>query len=504
MKTHSRSSSLRLLALVAGALLHGPVLLAELVAITVDGSQTFQRIEGFGTAVYPHSQAIRDTYAAGKVQGMYVEDLGFNMLRVNFGFHEIPEIEDPAEIGPEDIEPHWKAAIYTDFAKAIRALDPNIRIIGTVWTPPSWMKVNNSNANGLARGENSAISAQSYFNSKMDKEDPNRVRADRVEHFVRWCAAVAAYWKEQGIEFYALSPGNEVRFSQWYNSCVWTAEDYAAMLPKLRQALEDADLGDTIIFGPETMTKHVHASATGGYIDAIYAKPEARAALDRFATHGYEDGTTPDMAASSSFALVERLAAVNNDKPIWMTEGGTGEHGHPVVFSIEGLATGIHNALVAGHVSTFVPWQVTGPDARSQNILIGDRMNHKGAAFAHFARAIPVDALRIQAEPAFGDLLASAYQHPDTGELAIVLVNPHAKPRAVELNVENVGAVATFAAWKSNATDLFAEADPMPATGGKLRFTMEAHSALSLVSKPAVAAASEARATGELAQAASQ
>ncbi|MGF1448681.1 MAG: hypothetical protein ACFB20_04625 [Opitutales bacterium] len=466
----------------AVSLLSATVLFAdEPLEITIDAGQTHQRIEGFGTCVFPHNQKTRETYAAGKIHEVFVKDIGLNILRVNYSFHTHREVEDADDINTDSIQTDFKADIYTDFAKAIRKLDPNIRIIGTVWTPPIWMKVSEAVGNGLGRGNNSAITAQSYHNSKLGRDDPNRVKPDHVQHFVNWCAAVAEFWAEQDIEFYALSPGNEVRFSQWYVSCVWTADDYVDMLPKLEEALDDAGLGETLIFGPETMTHLIQPNATGGYIKAIFNDAKARRALDRFATHGYYDGQVGDMTVTSNRALLNALNEAGSDKPIWVTEGGTGEHGWPEAFSFEGLAVGIHNALAGGNVSAFVPWQISGPHASTHNLVVDDVFAHKAAAMAHFARAIPVDAHRIQAQPAFDSVLTSAYQHFDTGEIAIVLINPHDEAHVVELKLKALDGLKSLQAFRTDETKVYADEGELAVAGNQVEVTLQPHSALSLV-----------------------
>jgi len=462
----------------------GGALSAEPLEIAIDGGKTFQRVEGFGTCVYPYSRKHREIYATEAIYDLYVNRLGFNMLRINYSHFPHPEVASAAEIGSSTIAPAKAASVYSDFARKARALDPELRIIGTVWTPPHWMKVSEDGGNGLGRGNNSAISAGSYHNRKLGKDDPNRVKPDHVPHFVSWVSAVVGYWEEElGMPFYAISPGNEVLFSQWYESCVWTADDYARMLGMLGERLEADGHGEVLVFGPETMTHRIHRGGTGGFIEAIYGSEAATEAIDRFATHGYTDGIQQDMSASSNGKLVAALEKAGAEEPVWMTEGGTGSHEWPEVFSLEGLPVGIHNALVAGGVSAFVPWQISGGEASSHNIIEGTEFGHKAAGFAHFSKAIPVDAHRVAAEPAFGEVLASAYFKEESGEAAIVLVNPTDQARTVRLTIAGLGEVDRFTRYVSDEQRLYEAAGEVAMTEGRVEIELDAHSAVSLVGR---------------------
>jgi len=45
-----------------------------------------------------------------------------------------------------------------------------------------------------------------------------------------------------GVPFFAVSPGNEVQFTQSFESCVWDGKDFAAVVVRLRELL-DAERG---------------------------------------------------------------------------------------------------------------------------------------------------------------------------------------------------------------------------------------------------------------------
>ena len=103
-----------------------------------------------------------------------------------------------------------------------------------------------------------------------------------------------------GVPFHAVSCGNEVQFTQSFESCVWDGKDYTTTLIMLRETLDNEGYERMKIFGPETMTSHMYEGGTGSYVKAIKDSAGALAALDVFVTHGYEDGVKAEMSATSS------------------------------------------------------------------------------------------------------------------------------------------------------------------------------------------------------------
>ncbi len=400
--------------------------------IVVDGSQTYQRIEGFGTCLFPHRTNPK-YYAREEFPRLYAVEMGLNMLRINISFFPCEPFDNPDDVTWRDIEETKQGAVFTTFIKRVQQINPELRLLATVWTPPAWMKVNQSPHNGGQR--NRGILASSYRHAKGGGVSDNRVTPDKYEHFAAWLVAVTAFFASNGMPLYALSPANEVRFSQTYVSCVWTAEDYARMLGILGDRMKKSGCGNVLLFGPEDMTGHVHKEGTPAYLHAVMNHAKARGYLSRFATHGYTDGVIEDVSEASSRALWDVL------KPyglvFWMTEGGTGPHAWPTPVT-QGVGVGLHNALVAGNASAWVPWQITGEQPTGHSLMSGCSLTPKSHTVQHFTRTIPVDSRRIAAEPAFGAVLASAYYRAGDGRLGIVLINPGASHRTVRLRLRNV------------------------------------------------------------------
>lgn len=363
------------------------------VDVTVNGAQRYQTIEGFGTCLIAWVERFRELYRTEEFQKIYVEGVGCNILRVNmWGPTFEKPTEDYRQIRCEDFNMNsdgGRPRIFVDFGKGIRKIDPAIKIIGTVWSPPSWMKVSKS----ITDKKSGAIRAGGYGDIN------NRVDPKYFRHFCKWMVEYVKLHDKQGVPFYAVSVGNEVQFTQSFESCVWDGKDYVTIIIMLREMLDAEGYGHVKIFGPETMTSHMYEGGTGSYVKAIMENPKALESLDVFATHGYEDGVKAEMSATSSGRFWDMIKEMH--KPFWITEGGTAGHDWPEPIQ-NGIGNALHNALVAGNCSAFVPWQITEGRKSTHGIMVMSTFTPKTYTAMHYSKFIRPGARRVDAEPGFG------------------------------------------------------------------------------------------------------
>ncbi len=447
---------------------------ARAVDVTVDGGRRYQTIEGFGTCLIAWTDSFRKLYRTENFQRLYVKDVGCNMLRVNMWG---PTYEKPtqewAQIRYEDFDmgaSGGRPQIFIEFGQGIRKLDPAVKFIGTVWSPPAWMKLNKS----ITDKRSGAIAAGDYG------EIDNRVDPNYFRHFCKWMVEYVKLHDRQGVPFYAVSPGNEVQFTQSFESCVWDAGDYVTIVAMLREMLNMAGYKQVKIFGPETMTNHLYEGGTGSYVSAIKNNPQALAALDVFATHGYEDGVVPEMSATSSRVFWDLIA--DTGKPFWITEGGTGGHDWPAPIR-RGIGNALHNALVAGNCSAFVPWQITEGRESIHGLMVMDRLTPKTYTAMHYSKFIRPGAVRIDAQPGFGDVQVGAFLHEGNGELTVVAINPTSQEQPLSLTFTNLGGVASLKAYRTSASEKLGNVGNAPVNGNKIAFAMKALSIVTFSGK---------------------
>jgi O-glycosyl hydrolase len=435
--------------------------------VTVDGAVRHQTIEGFGTCLIAWVGRFRDLYRTEDFQRIYVEGVGCNMLRVNMWgpTYEKPT-EDWTKIRCQDFDmgaDGGRPQIFVDFGQAIRKLNPDVKIIGTVWSPPAWMKVNKS----ITDTKSGAIRASGYSDIN------NRVDPKYFKHFCKWMVEYVKLHEQQGAPFYAVSPGNEVQFTQSFESCVWDGKDFATIVAMLRETLDAEGYSHVKIFGPETMTSHLYEGGTGSYVKAVLDDPKALAALDVFATHGYEDGVKGEMSATSSRKFWDLIAQTG--KPFWITEGGTGDHDWPAPIQ-QGVGNALHNALVAGNCSAFVPWQITEGRKSIHALMVMSTYTPKTYTAMHYTKFIRPGAIRIDATPGFDAVQVGAFLYEKTGELTLVALNPTDEVQTLNLVFRNLGNSRPLKVHRTSATENLEALPDVPVQDDKAHFDMTAQS----------------------------
>ncbi|MDX2065113.1 MAG: glycoside hydrolase family 30 beta sandwich domain-containing protein [Fimbriimonadaceae bacterium] len=423
--------------------------------ITIDPAERHQRMDGFGTCLVSWDAEMAAFYRRPGVAELYARYLGFNILRTSlYGDGTIGPVREPQQIRAEDpafARTDPRTPIFLDFGRRLRQLQPKLRVIGSCWSPPAWMKVNGKITDAAA----GAIDGTSYqVDRNGAKSDAvNRVKPDHFDHVAVWLAEFARYYERAGLPLEAISASNEPQFTQSFESCLWTAADLADVTARTHRELERRGLGRIRMFGPETMTGFNWENGPNvQYTRAMRANPSAWQALGMWATHGYADGVKGDISSNSS-AQFWRLVA-GDKRPYWVTEGGTGEHAWPDPVGEKGVATALHHAFVAGNASAFVPWQFAENSRTEHNLMPLEGPSKKTLAVRHFSRFIPAGSVRIGATPAYGDLLVSAYLAPD--DLTVVLVNPGKQPRTARLRLKNLP-ISAPDVWTTDATRSFAK-----------------------------------------------
>lgn len=370
--------------------------------------------------------------------------LGQSIFRVQMWDGVSPkEIADWRDISHRDFV--WtgdalRGKVNVDFARKLHAANPEVRIIGAVWSPPAWMKEN---------GARPGTRAGYLLNPKRDYDQGNRLREDRYQHFAKWVVEWARAMEAQGTPFYAISLQNEPLFTQWYESALYTPEEYARVVKITGEMFESEGVRKPLFFGPEDMTMATYEDTVRHrpYVDALM-KPEVARYFDVFATHGYSDGVKGD-GSQTPVAYARSIAQFG--RPYWITEGGTGPHSWPEALT-RGVAMGLHVALARADVSLICGWQLSSKPGQpsEHDFMDADRPTPKTYAAMHYWRHIRPGAVRVEApeSPAEG-VHVSAYVHDVRGEAVTVLLNTGDTAREVRLT----GAGAAGAEWRAYQTD---------------------------------------------------
>jgi len=133
--------------------------------IVVDTAQTFQTMDGFGYTLTGGSAQVMSRMDAGSraalIKELFATDstsLGVSYLRLSIGASDLDAQVFSYDDGPADptlanfsLAPDQTALI--PVLKQILAVNPAIKIMGSPWSPPTWMKTNNSTVGGSLKPE---------------------------------------------------------------------------------------------------------------------------------------------------------------------------------------------------------------------------------------------------------------------------------------------------------------------------------------------------------------
>jgi glucosylceramidase len=162
--------------------------------IEVDDSQTFQTVDGFGFTLTGGSAQVINSLNADKKQTLLQELFGsnensisINYLRISIGasdldasvfsYDDLPEGQTDINLTQFSLAPDLVHLI--PLLKEILAINPAIKILGSPWSPPVWMKDNNSSVGGSLQPKYYGVYAQ-YFVKYIQKMKDEGINIDAI------------------------------------------------------------------------------------------------------------------------------------------------------------------------------------------------------------------------------------------------------------------------------------------------------------------------------------
>ena len=269
--------------------------------IEIDESQMYQSVEGFGFTLTGGSAKVINSLNNDKKQellknlfGLDESSVSVSYLRVSIGasdLDEAPFTYDDLPVGETDVDlarfslnPDKQNLI--PLIKEILSINPNIKILGSPWSAPVWMKDNNSTIGGSLQTQ--------YYDVYAN-------------YFVKYIQKM----KEEGIIINAITPQNEPLHPGNNPSMLMLADQQADFIKNhLGPAFQTADITTKIII-------YDHNCNRPEYPISVLNDPEAKQYIAGSAFHLYEG----DISA---------LSTVHNshpDKDVYFTEQYTSSNG---------------------------------------------------------------------------------------------------------------------------------------------------------------------------------
>ena len=278
--------------------------------------QTFQTVEGFGAAVTISScynllkMKQEDRTAFLKELFDPKDGVGSSLIRLAIGGSDFSwDYEHPCggrftwcdEEGMEHFAPHELDVKYVlPVLKEIYAINPDVKIIGSPWTAPRWMKLD-------------ADLKGSHYSWTGGRLNPAFYR-DYADYFVRWIR----YFESQGFPIYGITPQNEPLNAGNSMSMLMYWEDTRDFVKTaLGPAFEKAGLKTRILIFDHNYNYDGMADQDG-YPLKVFQDPEAGKYIAGSAWHNY----------GGRVSELDRIIAAAPDKEIWFTEASIGTWGY--------------------------------------------------------------------------------------------------------------------------------------------------------------------------------
>ena len=169
--------------------------------IKLEPETRYQTMDGFGAAITgstcynllqmtegDREKFLKETFSP-------TEGMGYSYVRVAIGCSDF-SLSEYTCCDTEGIENFGLTSEETDYVipilQEIQAINPDLKILGSPWTCPRWMKVNN-------------LTDLQPFNSWTSGQLNPAYYADYATYFVKWIETL----REYGIDIYSVTPQNE-------------------------------------------------------------------------------------------------------------------------------------------------------------------------------------------------------------------------------------------------------------------------------------------------------
>ena len=377
--------------------------------IEVNEDNTYQTIDGFGYTLTGGSAEVINSLATSVKQALLQELFGtgenaisISYLRISIGasdlnespftYDDMPSGESDVNLSNFSLAPDMTNVI--PLLKEILAINPNIKILGSPWSAPVWMKDNNSFVGGSLQPQ--------YYEAY-------------AQYFVKYIEQM----KAQGITIDAITPQNEPLNPANNPSMDMTAAQQADFIKNhLGPAFKNANVNTKIII-------YDHNCDKPDYPISILNDADARPFINGSAFHLYGG----DISALST------VHAAYPDKALYFTEQWTAANGsfagdlkwHLKNVIIGSMLNWSRNALEWNLANNgyYGPHTKGGCDACKGAITVvsSSSFNRNVSYYiiAHVSKFVPAGSVRISSSVT-GNLSNVAFKTP-TGKKVLVVEN---------------------------------------------------------------------------------
>lgn len=408
-------------------------------SITVDTTQRYQPVDGFGYTLTSGSATLINGLSASVKSSLLTElfgntanSIGISYLRISIGasdlsasvysYNDMPAGQTDPTLSNFSLDPDRSSGTgLIPLLKEILAINPGIKILGSPWSPPVWMKDNGSSKGGSLLPQYYDVYAQ---------------------YFVKYIQQM----KAEGITIDAITPQNEPLHPGNNPSLLMTAEQQRDFIKNsLGPAFQAAGITTKIIV-------YDHNCDRPDYPLTILNDQAAKVFVNGSAFHLYAG----DISALSS------VYSAHPDKNVYFTEQWTssaGDFGGDLKWHLKNVIIGSmrnwsRTALEwnLANDPNFGPHTDGGCTQCKGALTIGTTVTRNVSYYiiAHASKFVPPGSVRVASNNS-GNLYSVAFETPERKKVLIVL-NDGASAASFNLKFKDkwttptlpAGAVGTF------------------------------------------------------------
>jgi O-glycosyl hydrolase len=441
-------------------------------SVTLDGTVTYQVIDGFGVNANHRSWNNNELQP---VLDALIDEAGMTLFRVVFDNTDWEAINDNA--------------------------DPNVMdwtYYSTVYESSAFMRLWEMFAYLNSRG----ITNDAFFNFMGPGPSwmgGGTLAVGMEDEWAEMIASLLAYARiYMGLQFQLVAPNNEPDI---YNEGIHinNANQYATALHKLSQKLDANGLGDVKFVGPDL------AGGDTTYFDKMMADSVVMAKLRNFGIHSYGVSGASDMYHFIQGSAYPDLTFWMTEFNVWCPTCDSGMRGTYDWAYSKGTANYLLNHL-ANNASGGIVWEgydsfyAHGPATWSYWGLFG--VDDESAAvksysprknfytIAQISKWVRPGAQRIEvggSSSPFSPLLA--FKHTGLGQVTIVGINTSASAAPLSGTLASLPAVSGLDLYYTSPTANLAHAGTVPVTGGTFSVTIPADCVFALTGSTGVSVA---------------
>ncbi len=376
--------------------------------ITVNTSNRFQQMEGFGYALTGGSASLMNQLPENKKDAILQEifgeneaSLGVRYIRISIGASDLDahvfSYNDLATGETDSLLTHFSLSEDTlhliPILKKALAIQPKLKIMATPWSPPIWMKTNKASKGGRL--------LKQYY-------------ASYALYFVKYIQAM----KKQGIKIDAITMQNEPEHGGNNPSLLMDAKEQKDFLVNyLGPQLKAANITTEILL-------YDHNADHPNYPISILNDAKAKT---------YAAGTAFHLYLGNESALSE-VHDAHPDKKIFFTEQWTGAKGdfggdflwhmeHIVIGTINNWATAVIEWNLAAN-EKYEPHTLGGcTECKGAFTIQGDRISRNVSYYiiGQASKYIPVGAQRVESISNFATIKTVGFILPNGKKASLVL-----------------------------------------------------------------------------------